>query len=242
LDIKDIFRCGEVVETKPEKNMVRVIFKDIDELTSFWFQVIQQQTFDNKHYYMPDLEELVACIFLGNGPIAGYVLGAVFNEEDTMPEEGQDIYYIKYKDGTRLKYDRKEHLVTKNIKGDVLITVEENDGKKGTVDVTVKDFIKIENNGDITVKTSKNIKVEATGNIEVEATGNVTVKSTGNMTVESTGNMDINSTGNMTLSPMGIFKLNKMAPAAPNPTSGPFNAIPICPVTGLPHGGNTVTG
>lgn len=219
-----------MVETDPENNMVRVKFPDYDELVSYWLQVVQQQTFANKHYYMPDIDELVLCIFLGNGPIAGFVLGAVYNEKDTPPEEGQDIYYTKYKDGTRLKYDRENHLVTKNIKGDVLITVEDNESAKGTVDITVKDFIKIENNGDITVKTSKNIKVEATGNIEV--------KSTGNMTVESTGNMEINSTGTMTLSPTALFKLNKMTPATPG--QGPFNCIPICPVTGAPHGGNIV--
>ena len=229
MDIKDVFRCGEVVETDPEKNMVRVLFKDIDEHTSYWLQVIQQQTYDNKHYYMPDIDELVACIFMGNGPIAGFVLGAVYNEKDTPPEDGQDIYYTKYKDGTRLKYDRKNHLVTQNIKGDVLITVEDNESAKGTVDITVKDYIKVENNGDITVKTSKNIKVEATGNIEV--------KSTGNMTIESTGNMDIKSIGNMTLSPTAIFKLNKMTPATPG--QGPLNCILICPM-GMPHCGNTV--
>jgi len=230
LDFNNVFRTGEVVETDPEKCMVRVKFPDYDELVSYWLQVVQQQTFDNKHYYMPDLEELVLCIFLGNGPIAGFVLGAVYNEKDTPPEEGQDIYYTKYKDGTRIKYDRENHLVTKNIKGDVLITVENNESAKGTVDVTVKDFIKIENTGDITVKTSKNIKVEATGNIEV--------KSTGNMKIESTGNMDINSTGNMTLSPTAIYKVNKQTPAAP--AMGPFTCLPNCLFTGAPHSGNTV--
>jgi phage baseplate assembly protein V len=236
LDIKDFlknfFRPGEVVETDPEKCMVRVKFPDADELVSHWLQVVQLQTYDNQHYYMPDIDEIVLCFYLGYDPItgiAGYTFGSVFNEKDQPPESGQDIYYTIYKDGTRLKYDRKKHLVTKNIKGDVLITVENNESTKGTVDVTVKDFIKIENTGDITVKTSKNIKVEATGNVEV--------KCTGNMTVESTGNMDINSTGNMTLSPTAIFKLNKMTPAAP--AQGPLNCIPICPL-GPPHGGNTV--
>jgi phage baseplate assembly protein V len=223
LDIKDIFRCGEVVETDPEKCMVRVIFPDIDEITSYWLQVIQQQTYDNKHYYMPDTDELVACIFMGNGPIAGFVLGAVYNEKDTPPENGQDIYYRVYKDKTRLKYDRENHLLTGNIKGDVVITVDENEGKKGTVDIKVNDFIKITNDGDITVKTSKNIKVEATGNIEVK----------------STGNMDIKSTGNMTLSPTGIFKLDKTVPAVPG--MGPLNCIPNCLFTGAPHGGNMVS-
>ena len=235
MDIKNLFRPGEVVETDPEKCMVRVKFPDADELVSYWLQVVQLQTYDNQHYFMPDVDEMILCFYLGYDPItgiAGFTFGSAFNEKDTPPESGQDIYYTKYKDGTRLKYDRKEHLLTANIKGDVLITVDGNDGADGSVDATVKDFIKITADGDITVKTSKNIKVEATGNIDIKATGNIKV--------ESTGNMDINSTGNMTVSPLGVFKLAKMAPAAPNATSGPFNAIPICPVTGLPHGGNTV--
>jgi len=181
LNINDIFRIGIVAETDPEKCMARVKFPDIDELVSGWLQVIQQQTLENKHYYMPDIDELVACIFLGNGPITGFVIGAIYNKEDTPPENGQDIRYTKYKDETLIKYDREKHALTTNIKGDIIATVDGNDGADGTVDVEVKDAIKIKGKSlTVTVEDgkaieAKEITIKASGDITIEAGANTKI-------------------------------------------------------------------
>jgi len=266
LDIKDIFRTGEVVETDPENCLVRVKFPDTDELVSGWLQVVQQQTLKNKHYYMPDIEELVVCIFLGNGPIAGFVLGAIYNKIDTLPYNGQDTYYTEYNDKTLLQYDRKTHEATANIKGNVSVTVdgnnggEESDKADGTVDITVKDAIKITGksltvifedektlectdiiikaSNDMSIKIGGNCSMTVTGNIDVESNGNIDIKSTGNAVIESTGNMDLKSVGNMTVSPTAVLTIGKLTPAAS--ATGPLNCLPICLFAGPPHGGNTV--
>lgn len=251
---------GEVVETAPDTCMVRVKFPDTDELVSGWLHVLQQQTLKNKNYFMPDIGELVACLFLGNGPVAGIVMGAIYNDKETPPYEGQDIYYSEYEDKTLLQYDRKKHEMTGNIKGNVVATVDGNDGADGTVDVTVKAAIKIKAksltvtldneetieakeitinaSADITIEAVGNINVKSTGNSVIESTGNMDVKSTGNAVIESTGNMDLKSTGNMTLSPTAIYKISKMTPAIP--AQGPLNCLPGCLFAGPPHGGNMV--
>jgi len=266
LDIRDIFRLGEVVETDPENCLVRVKFPDTDELVSGWLQVVQQQTLKNKHYYMPDIEELVVCVFLGNGPIAGFVLGAVYNDIDTPPYNGDDTYYREYKDKTLLQYDRKTHEAIANIMGNVSVNVDGNEGGEesdeadGTVDVTVKDAIKITGKSlevtledekllecteikvsaseDITIEAGGNLNIKSTGNTVVEATGNIDIKSTGNAVIESTGNMDIKSVGNMTVSPTAVLTIGKSMPATP--ATGPLNCLPNCLFAGPPHGGNTV--
>jgi phage baseplate assembly protein V len=241
LNINDIFRVGEVVETDPDKCMVRVKFPDADELVSGWLQVLQRQTLKNKNYYMPDIEELVACIFLGNGSVAGFVMGAVYNDKDTPPYNGQDSYYTEYGDKTLFQYERRLHEMQINLKGNINATVDGNEGGEeseaadGTADFAVKDAITIKGKSlTVTVEEgkvieAKEITIKASGDITIEAGGNLFIKSTGNAAIESTGSMDINSTG--------VFTIGKMAPATPG--QGPLNCMAVCPM-GPPHGGNSV--
>jgi phage baseplate assembly protein V len=247
--LRDVFRVGKVVETDPEKCTARVTFPDTDEVISAPLQVAQRKTLIDKDYWMPDIDELVACVFLGNGPIAGFILFAIYNDIDTPPVTDQDKRYVRFADETHLEYDRKKHELNANIKGNVIVDVENNDGANdtdtadGTADVTVKDAITIKGKSlTVTIENekvleAKEITIKASGDITIEAGANITIKSTGNAVIESTGNMDVNSTGNMTLSPTAIFKLGKMTPAAPG--QGPLNCMPVCPM-GPPHGGNTV--
>jgi phage baseplate assembly protein V len=197
LDIKDVFRVGEVVETDPEKCMVRVKFLDVDEFVSGWLQVLQQQTLKNKHYYMPDIDEVVACIYLGNGPIAGFVMGAVYNTEDTPPYNGQDIYYTEYEDKTLFQYERRLHEMQINLKGNINATVDGNEGGEesetadGTADFAVKDAITIKGKSlTVTVEEgkvieAKEITIKASGDITIEAGGNAKIVATSKCAIDS---------------------------------------------------------
>jgi len=124
--LRDMFRVGEIVSTDPESVTARVQFRDTDDVVSAPLQVLQRYTVENKSYEMPDVGEIVACLFLGNGSIssAGYILGKLYNKNDVPPETGQDISYMKFKDDTTFKYDREEHKATVEIKGDVEIDIE----------------------------------------------------------------------------------------------------------------------
>jgi phage baseplate assembly protein V len=121
---RDMFRIGEVVGTKPENCTARVQFKDADGMVSGDLQIIYCNTLKNKDYWLPDVGEIVVCIFLGNGQTSGFVLGSVYNAESKPPAGNQDKWAKEFEDGTRIEYDRKENKLNIDINGDVILHIE----------------------------------------------------------------------------------------------------------------------
>lgn len=112
-------RVGIVESTNPEAATVRVKIPDLDDLISYDLQVLQRKTLKDKDYWMPDLQEEVFCLFLGNGLETGFVLGALYNKEDAPPVASQDKRHVTFEDGTQLEYDRRAHKLTANVQGDI---------------------------------------------------------------------------------------------------------------------------
>lgn len=84
---KNILRVGVVVERQVSGCRVRVQFPDNSGLVSYWCQVAVMKSHLDKHFWLPDLDELVLCAFLPYGHEQGFVLGALYNAEDRVPEE-----------------------------------------------------------------------------------------------------------------------------------------------------------
>lgn len=97
------------------------------------------------------------------------------------------------------------------------------------------------------------IKIDSSGNIDINAEGNQTIKITGDInksieggiTIEISGDCNLKCSGNTVVdSPKvqitgGQLTVNGSC----SPTgSGGFCGIPVCPFTGAPHVGNTITG
>jgi phage baseplate assembly protein V len=179
--LRDIFRIGEVVETDPEKCTARVTFPDTDDVISAPLAVAQRKTHKDKDFWMPDIGELVGCVFLGNGPIAGFIMFAIYNKTDTPPVADADKHYRQYEDGTSFEYDRKEHKLTVQIKGDAIIDIGGEDG--GSLKITAKDgvIVNTENTVDITVAKDINVTTDKTAKITA---ANATIKATDEVTVE----------------------------------------------------------
>ena len=123
---KELFRIGIVKSTNPEKGTVRVEIADVTDhngkaLQSFDLPVIVSKSKKDKAYDMPDLEEQVLCLFLGNGLSKGFCLGSFFQDVDTPPVNCQDKFHRSFEDGTWLEYDRAEHKLTADVKGDIVI-------------------------------------------------------------------------------------------------------------------------
>jgi len=154
MNISDFCAVGEVTEANEEKCTVRVKFEDRDNFISGELQVLQRKTHDDKDSWMPDIGEQVWCLFLGNGPIAGLVLGATYNAEDLPPENSIGKKVVEFKDGTRFEYDRKEHKLNVEIKNGGILN------------------LKI--SGDVTLETEANVNLKAKKNIDAEcATCNI---------------------------------------------------------------------
>ncbi len=139
-DVSAAVRVGIVESTNPKKVTVRVKIPDLDNVISYDLQVVQRKTLKDKDYWLPDLKEEVLCLFQGNGLESGFVLGALYNEEDEPPVNSQEKRHVAFEDGTSLEYDRKAHKLTATVQGDIEIAA----------------------TGNITVSAGANVKITGT--------------------------------------------------------------------------------
>jgi phage baseplate assembly protein V len=142
-----MIRLGKVVAIDEAKAKVRVQIEDADQVVTFWLPVLQQKAQDDKFYRLPDIGELVVCGFYSDDWDTGIVLGSIYNEIDLPPVSSKDKVHIRFKDGTELEYDRAQHKLKANIKGDVELKA------TGRAD--------IETQGQIYIKSAVNITIQA---------------------------------------------------------------------------------
>lgn len=123
-------RRGIVVAVDEKTAKVRVKFPDLDNMVSYWLPVVIHKTHRDKHYWLPDIGELVIVLSDEDGDYTqGYVLGAIYNSEDPPPIQDRNKHYIRYSDGTEIEYDRETHTLKVNIpKGEMHITVQNGNG------------------------------------------------------------------------------------------------------------------
>lgn len=114
-----MLKFGVVVQTDPGKGKVRVRFEDHDGLVSHWLPVVKGKTLRDKEYWMPDLNEQVACLMDENFE-AGVVLGAVYSDADPVPVASQDKFHVRFDDGTTIEYDRAQHKLSAHVVGGTL--------------------------------------------------------------------------------------------------------------------------
>lgn len=139
-----MFKTGVVTEVSTAKCAARVQFPDNDGVVSFWLPLLQHKSLKDRYYFVPDVNEHVACLLDDNGE-AGVILGAIYSEADAPPVDSADKYHVTFEDGTILEYDRKAHRLFADIKGDVEVKATGKcdvaiDGKttylsKGTMDI-----------------------------------------------------------------------------------------------------------
>lgn len=160
--LKNLVRVGVVSEINPAKAMARVYFDEKDSRVSTELFVLNRQTFANKDYQMPDIGEHVLCVFLENGLESGFIVGALYSAKDAPPENNPDKRVIKFKDGTRIEYDRKASVLTIDCVGDIVVnnakTITVN--SRGAVSVTAPTVT-------INSETANNGNVSINGNLNV---------------------------------------------------------------------------
>lgn len=110
-------RVGEVVALDEKKGRVRVTFDDEDGATSYWLQVLVRNTLKNHDYWMPDIGEDVLCIFFGDAPEVGFVLGSFYAGEVVPPESTGNKRTVVFADDTKVTYDRAGHALDVEIAG-----------------------------------------------------------------------------------------------------------------------------
>lgn len=107
MKIEDVIRVGNVDSINAENGTVRVRFPDRDDKITGELKVIYSKTHKDKDYYMPDIDEIVVCIFLPNQQEEGFVLGTFYNEVDTIPEGAtSDKKIWAFADGGKFEYNK----------------------------------------------------------------------------------------------------------------------------------------
>lgn len=103
---------GIVVNVYEDRGTVRVKRMENDEVISAELKVIFRGSLKNKAYSMPALEEQVVCIFPDVKGSKGFVLGAVYNDEDEPPIKNKKKHYLHFEDGAQMEYDTETHVLT----------------------------------------------------------------------------------------------------------------------------------
>lgn len=171
-----VIRVGEVTATNPGAHKVSVTFDDDDGQTSGELPVIIPNSLENRDHAMPDVGEDVLCIFLPTGTEEGFVIGSFYAGNVQDPESSQDVRATKFKDDTRIAYDRSSHTYTIDIDG----THIKADQQK----------IEMESPQQIHLTTAQLLLT--IGGTTMELNGSSAVINTSNITF--TGNMDVTGT------------------------------------------------
>lgn len=122
-------RKGIISSVNREKCTARVIFPDLDEKVSYDLPVMQKNTLNTKYYWMPVPEEQVICGFFANGMEEGVILGAIYSDADKVPSEflvSDDCDGVLFSDGTLIRYDVENHVLTIDVKGEIEIKADKN--------------------------------------------------------------------------------------------------------------------
>ena len=146
-------RYAEVTEVD-KKGHARVRLLDGDEMVTLPLRTLQRRTLKDKDQRFPDVGEHVACLFAGQGFESGVILGAMYSDKITAPDEDAHYGFYRYEDGTTIYYDREKHKYIADVKGDIELTCEK------SVKATVEEDVSVEAKGDVTVSAEGRLILE----------------------------------------------------------------------------------
>lgn len=109
---------------------------------------------------------------------------------------------------------------------------------KGEPKPELENFIKIDKDGNITIKMSKNGDINISGDSNINVSGNTKINTGENCDIIASGDCTIKSP-NVTITGGGTCTIKGTVSPAP---SGAFCGIPNCLFTGTPHAGEVVSG
>jgi phage baseplate assembly protein V len=211
---RDFLRIGKV--SSVELRTARVEFLDTTgsngkSMISGKLQILQHKTHKDKEYWMPDVGELVLCIFLGNGAEAGFILGAVFNERDSVPENCEGKRVIEFEDKTRFEYDRTAHKLDIKVNGDTSVHIAKSEESEANLNLTIDGKSDITLNNDVNLHVAK--KEDIGGNLTavIDGDSDITTKGDIKILIAKTDNdreLELSLEGNANISVSGNVDLS----------------------------------
>lgn len=176
-----IFATGTVSAIDPVNVRARVRLPDHDNLRTWWLDIMQNNTYKNKDYCMPDVGEQVKVLMTPDG-VEGVILGAVYSGKDTPVISDPDRRRTDFADGTFVEYDRKNNAMaiggaiktlTITTHSDIILQTDTQVTVIAQNSATVRTKTATINAGDsATIKTQK----ATIDSPKTEITGNATIK------------------------------------------------------------------
>lgn len=159
-----MIRVGFVNARQPEKMRVKVTLRDTttSELVTDWLPVLCPRACKDMQYDLPDIGDQVLCLFLAYGLEQGFVVGAMYGQQ-TPPVQSGDKWHRLFEDGTYLEYDRSEHKLTADVKGDVDIKATGSVSGKIDMDLSaeVQGSMKAASQGPASVSSQSQLSLDA---------------------------------------------------------------------------------
>ena len=123
--------------------------------------------------------------------------------------------------------------------GNIEVHAAKNITVRGDADCTIT----IKGNNTVTINGNNNVKIDGNSNLEIG--GNLEAKVSGNMEADVKGNMSVDVKGSTELSCPDVTVTGGMMTvggmASPNGNGG-WCAIPVCPLNGMVHRGDSLAG
>lgn len=182
-----MIRVGFVNARQPETMRVKVTLKDTAnaELVTDWLPVLCPRACKDMQYDLPDEGDQVLCLFLSYGLEQGFVIGAMYGRQ-TPPVQSGDKWHRLFQDGTYLEYDREQHKLVANVKGDVEITT----------------------TGSVTGKIQQDLSAHVQGAMSASSQGPASISSQSSLSIDSPSmNMGGGGGGATSASMKGTFRL-----------------------------------
>jgi len=120
--IMNTVKIGTVKRYNPENHTATVEFKDFETVISRELQIVEPFTYQNKTYFPLEEGQKVLCLLLPqSGTTDGFIIGTVYDTDNLPPVQDKNKFHIKFEDGTTLEYDKKNHKLFADVKGEIEI-------------------------------------------------------------------------------------------------------------------------
>ena len=172
---------GTIAEVDYEKARVKVT---IGEWTTTWLPWATHRAGNDIDWWALEVGEQVIVLSPSGDMAQGIVLGSVYQGEqqqlvsDIAADKRQHIHRIQYQDGTTIEYDRENHRLKADVKGDVEILVSQN--------------LRAEVSGDVEIAVQGALTADVTKAANIKA-DTITLESIGDMTLKAGGTMKLNA-------------------------------------------------
>lgn len=106
-----MYVVGTVITIDDKMPRVKLKLPELDDFETGWFFVPQTATVKDKSFNQIALNTLVGAVCTEDMQ-DGCIIGSLYNDEDICVLADENVKYIFFEDGAKLKYDKSSHELT----------------------------------------------------------------------------------------------------------------------------------